>query len=105
LAVQDGAEGPSGAEATSTDEIRAAVQGGFVKVAHNKVTIVAGVAELASQIDVPRAQRALEAAQNTVAGDAGEDAVAVAARDAAERAKVRLEAAASLVATLGAAGA
>lgn len=35
---------------------KAAVHGGFVEVSHNKVTILSDVAELASQIDVNRAE-------------------------------------------------
>jgi F-type H+-transporting ATPase subunit epsilon len=74
----------------------AAVHGGFVKVADNKVTVVAGVAELAEEIDVARAQRALEAAESRLA--AGEVAEAEAA---AARARVRIEAAVKLKADLG----
>ena len=55
-------------ESTPLDEVRAAAHGGFVKVAGNKVTIVAGVAELADEIDVERARRALEAAEARGAG-------------------------------------
>ena len=88
--------GGSGAEAESTSlgEVRAAVHGGFVKVAENKVTIVAGIAELADEIDVGRAQRALEAAEaaETASGaDVASGADEAAA--AAVRARVRLEAA------------
>ncbi|MFI5042746.1 MAG: ATP synthase F1 subunit epsilon [Acidimicrobiales bacterium] len=42
---------------------RAAVHGGFVEVSHDNVTILSDVAELASQIDVARAQRAAELAE------------------------------------------
>ncbi|MHB1502878.1 MAG: ATP synthase F1 subunit epsilon [Acidimicrobiales bacterium] len=45
-------------------EERAAVHGGFVRVDGDSVTIAAPVAELASQIDVERARRALEAAES-----------------------------------------
>ena len=59
-AASSGATGPASAgtpgEPTPLGEVRAAVHGGFVKVADNKVTIVAGVAELAEEIDVERAQ-------------------------------------------------
>ena len=76
-------------------EVRAAVHGGFVKVADNKVTIVAGVAELAEEIDVERAQRALEAAEVQLsAGDVAE------ADAAAARARVRIAAAVKLKADL-----
>ena len=41
----------------------AAVHGGFVHLAKNQVLILADVAELANEIDVVRAQRALERAE------------------------------------------
>jgi F-type H+-transporting ATPase subunit epsilon len=82
-------------EPTPLGEVRAAVHGGFVKVADNKVTIVAGVAELAEEIDVERAQRALEAAEGQLsAGDVAE------AEAAAARARVRIAAAVKLKADL-----
>jgi len=55
------------------------------------VTIVAGVAELAEEIDVERAERALQAAEGQLS--AGE---AVDAEAAAARARVRIEAAVRL---------
>ena len=42
---------------------QAAVHGGFVEVSNNAVTILSDVAELASQIDLRRAEQALERAQ------------------------------------------
>jgi F-type H+-transporting ATPase subunit epsilon len=57
--------------AASSEEFRAAVHGGFVHVANNKVTILASVAEPADEIDVARARRAFEAAQAAVS--AGEE--------------------------------
>ena len=42
---------------------QAAVHGGFVEVSNNAVTILSDVAELASQIDLRRAEEALERAQ------------------------------------------
>ena len=95
-----GAATPAGGAATPGEptplgEVRAAVHGGFVKVADNKVTIVAGVAELAEEIDVERAQRALEAAEGQLsAGDVAE------ADAAAARARVRIAAAVKLKADL-----
>ena len=95
-----GAATPAGGAATPGEptplgEVRAAVHGGFVKVADNKVTIVAGVAELAEEIDVERAQRALEAAEVQLsAGDVAE------ADAAAARARVRIAAAVKLKADL-----
>ena len=47
-------------EATSGEQINAVVHGGFFSVADNKVAILAESAELASEIDVERAQRALD---------------------------------------------
>ena len=89
-----GAGSGAEAESTSLGEVRAAVHGGFVKVAENKVTIVAGVAELADEIDVGRAQRALEAAEAAEAASGADEAAA-----AAFRARVRLEAAGALAPT------
>ena len=95
--VSGGSAGAAGTpgEPTPLGEVRAALHGGFVKVADNKVTIVAGVAELAEEIDVDRAQRALEAAEGRLsAGDAAEAEAALA------RARVRIEAAVTLKADL-----
>lgn len=65
----------------------AAVHGGFVRAAGDNLTVLAGVAELASEIDVNRAERALEAAERrlTQFDDASELA-------AIARARVRLDA-------------
>lgn len=54
-----------------------AVHGGFVEVSNDTVTILSDVAELASQIDVERAQRAKERAEAQLRQ--GHDAEAVAA--------------------------
>ncbi|MHB1597346.1 MAG: ATP synthase F1 subunit epsilon [Acidimicrobiales bacterium] len=57
---------PGGGDGTEHGgEVRLAVHGGFVHVDQdeNSVRILAGVAELASEIDVERARRALEAAE------------------------------------------
>ena len=51
-----------GAASRAGAEIRAAVHGGFVHVDANRVVILGSVAELASDIDVERARRALETA-------------------------------------------
>src|SRR4051812_17668269 len=48
---------------TSGDEEVAAVHGGFVEVRDNRVIILSDVAELASQIDVERARRAKDHAE------------------------------------------
>ncbi len=67
------------------DEILAAVHGGFVEVNDDKVTVLSDTAELAGDIDVDRARRALEAAEE--GGDEEEDDVEAAKR----RAELRLE--------------
>ncbi len=41
-------------------DVKAAVHGGFVEVSHDQVTILSDVAEMADQIDLRRAQEALE---------------------------------------------
>jgi F-type H+-transporting ATPase subunit epsilon len=45
----------------------AAVHGGFVQVAHNKVSILSDIAELGEQIDITRAHRAEEQAETSLA--------------------------------------
>jgi F-type H+-transporting ATPase subunit epsilon len=70
-------------------EIRAAVHGGFVEVRDNRVIILSDVAELEDQIDVERARRAEERAEEQLRHqtDAADEA-------ALRRARVRLELAA-----------
>jgi F-type H+-transporting ATPase subunit epsilon len=84
-------------------EERAAVHGGFVKVDGEHVVVLAPIAELADEIDVDRARRALEEAQQRLAdlgapsGGAGEegggpeDRARTEAEDSRRRAEVRLE--------------
>ena len=89
-------------------EERAAVHGGFVQVEGDHVTVLAPIAELAQDIDVDRARRALDAATERVAdlaaastgsgsgsGDGAEEAPVdrelVEAEAAQRRAEVRLE--------------
>ena len=52
-----------------------AVAWGFAEVLPNKVTILAETAERASEIDVPRAQQALQAAQQRLAAADSEEKV------------------------------
>lgn len=85
-------DGATGGESSSLGEVRVAVHGGFVEVSENKVTIVAGVAELAADIDTGRAERALEAAEARLA-EAGDEAAEASAAAAVARARARLEAA------------
>ena len=71
------------------DDVVVAVHGGFVEVSNNKVTILSDVAELASSIDVRRAEEARARAEAEVArgGNEPDDAAVAALR----RAEVRLE--------------
>lgn len=78
-----GGSGTGGAAAGAAGEVRAAVAGGFVHVADNQVTVLAGVAELADEIDVERARRAFDAAAADVAS--GMAAGGRASRDEEER--------------------
>lgn len=64
----------------------AAVHGGFLSVADDKVSVLAEVAELAGEIDVERAKAALDRARALL--DQDEDALA-----AAQRAETRIRAA------------
>ena len=50
-------------------EQAAAVHGGFVEVANDRVIVLSDVAELADQIDVDRARRARERAEGRLAAD------------------------------------
>jgi F-type H+-transporting ATPase subunit epsilon len=68
-----------------TDE-EVAVHGGFVEVSNDRVTILSDVAELASQIDQARAERAAEAAEAQMRGEHDTEAEA-----ALRRARVRLD--------------
>jgi F-type H+-transporting ATPase subunit epsilon len=74
--------GPVTIRTPDGETIMAAVHGGFISVANDVVTILAEVAELGDDIDVARAQRALERAKS-------EDPDG----DAAKRAQTRLAAA------------
>ncbi|HEY8789324.1 MAG TPA: F0F1 ATP synthase subunit epsilon [Actinopolymorphaceae bacterium] len=70
------------------DGVQAAVLGGFLSVADNRVSILAEQAELASEIDVEDARRALEAARS---GHIEDDQMS--ATEATRRAEARLRAA------------
>lgn len=74
----------------SGDELVVAAHGGFLSVTKRGVSILAEVAEFASEIDVPRARKALENARGADAGDDG-------AQAAAKRAESRLIAAGETV--------
>jgi F-type H+-transporting ATPase subunit epsilon len=68
-------------------EQAAAVHGGFVEVANDRVIVLSDVAELAEQIDVERARRAKQRAEERLAADPDADE----ARAALLRATTRLE--------------
>ena len=81
-------------EVTGVDNssIIAAVHGGFIEVSNDHVKILSDLAELADQIDVPRAQRSADALQAKAQAD--EDAEAQAAL---QRAHARLRATGDLL--------
>ena len=71
---------------------RIAVHSGFVEVSDNHVALLCDVAELAEDIDIERAKASLESAKSDLSNDpSNSEAVA-----AANRAEVRLEAAAGI---------
>jgi F-type H+-transporting ATPase subunit epsilon len=78
-------------EPTEGANVAIAVHGGFVAMDSNEVRILAEVAELAQDIDLPRAQAALARAKA-----AGEDSPEASA--AAHRAETRVKAATSITA-------
>ena len=53
-------------------DVKAAVHGGFLSVADNRVSILAEIAELRTEIDVNRAKEALARAQREAADDLAE---------------------------------
>jgi F-type H+-transporting ATPase subunit epsilon len=57
-----------------------AVHGGFVEVSNNKVSILSDAAELGSKIDVERAQRAKERAEERLRHEHDAEAVSALAR-------------------------
>ncbi|HXQ61201.1 MAG TPA: ATP synthase F1 subunit epsilon [Acidimicrobiales bacterium] len=76
---------------------RVAVHGGFVHVKPEGVTVLAPVAELAGDIDVERARRALETAEQRVADAAGRTAGAGAGEDDPSATRELVEAQAALL--------
>lgn len=70
--------------ADGPDEL-VAVHGGFVEVSHDRVTVLSDVAEVASQIDIARAQAAADRAEATLRSEHDAEAEA-----ALRRAHVRL---------------
>ena len=72
-------------------QLDVAVHGGFVQVGHNKVSILSDIAELADQIDRPRAQAAAERAEAALRNEHDAEAEA-----ALSRAHARLNASGGL---------
>lgn len=68
------------------NDLLLAVHGGFIEVSNDRVTILSDVAELTEQIDVGRAEAALERAEAALRADAADAEAASAKR----RAEVRL---------------
>ncbi|HJM27898.1 MAG: ATP synthase F1 subunit epsilon [Acidimicrobiales bacterium] len=68
---------------------RIAVHSGFVEVSDDHVALLSDVAELSEDIDVDRAKKALQNAQESINSDAGDEEAAA----ALQRAESRLEAA------------
>jgi F-type H+-transporting ATPase subunit epsilon len=61
--------GPApGGQGTSSGEVVAAVSGGFLSVADNRVSILARQAQLGSEVDTSAARAQLEATGGTAAG-------------------------------------
>jgi len=85
--------GPVTVRTTGDETVVAAVHGGFLSVANDNVTVLAEVAERAEDIDVARAQAALERA-----GADDENA------DARRRAEIRLRVAGARYSTAGGGG-
>ncbi|MER7707552.1 F0F1 ATP synthase subunit epsilon [Kitasatospora sp. NPDC097605] len=56
--------GPVTIRTTDGGTVIAAVHGGFISFADNKLSLLAEIAELADEIDVARAERALEKAKS-----------------------------------------
>ena len=75
-----------------------AVHGGFVEVSADQVSILSDVAELVSDVDVPRAERAREAALAALRDNPDDEE----AQAALKRAEVRMEAAAATSTSSGA---
>lgn len=75
---------------TSKEEVLVALHSGFVDVKHSRVNIIASIAELGEEVDIKRAQHALDNAQSDARG---QDDLEV--QQAEKRASVRLQAAGS----------
>jgi F-type H+-transporting ATPase subunit epsilon len=68
-----------------------AVSGGFAEVRNDKVIVLADAAERPEEIDRARAERALHQAEQTAAGQAGEEVDYAECAAAAARARARLQ--------------
>ena len=72
------------------EEEQFAIFGGFLQVRPDRVVVLAETADMASEIDVARAERARREAEKVIEGGVLEPADMVAARAALERALIRL---------------
>jgi F-type H+-transporting ATPase subunit epsilon len=75
---------------SGTDQM-IAVHGGFVEVSDDRVTILSDVAELADEIDVPRAEQARTQAESDLRSNPDDEE----AQAALKRAEIRIEVATS----------
>ena len=73
------------------DEEEFAIFGGFLQVRPDRVVVLAETADMASEIDVARAERARREAEKVIEGAQLEPVDMVAARAALERALIRLK--------------
>jgi F-type H+-transporting ATPase subunit epsilon len=73
------------------EEEEFAIFGGFLQVRPDRVVVLAETADMASEIDVARAERARREAEHVIEGGPLEPADLVAARAALERALIRLK--------------
>lgn len=78
----------------NNQEILLATSGGFFEIARNQAVILADTAEFAAEIDVARAQAALERARERLRGERISDAERERAEQALERAAARIRVAA-----------
>jgi F-type H+-transporting ATPase subunit epsilon len=73
------------------EEEEFAIFGGFLQVRPDRVVVLAETADMASEIDIERAERARREAQRVIEGGVLEVADLAAARAALDRALVRLK--------------
>jgi F-type H+-transporting ATPase subunit epsilon len=73
-----------------SDEEQFAIFGGFLQVRPDRVVVLAETADMASEIDLERAQRARREAEHVLEGGLTEEADLISARAALQRALIRI---------------